>query len=96
MTRTSGNYWCGSFSISLEGCYALELSVNKSQNRGRVKCVFSIKQRVIDKSTGDYFLPIMTKIANFFWIVKSILNQQITFLAQADSKHNWITSYFDK
>jgi len=42
----------GNFSISLEGSYALVLSENKSQKIGRLK-LFSIKQRVIDKPTGD-------------------------------------------
>lgn len=61
----------GNFSISLEGYYALELTENKSQKRGWVKCVFSVKQRVIDKPTDDFFLPILTIFLN----VKSILNQ---------------------
>lgn len=61
----------GNFSISLEGYYALELTENKLQNRGRVKCVFSVKHRVIDKPTDDSFLPILTTFLN----VKSIINQ---------------------
>ena len=59
--------------------------------------MFSIKQTVINKPAGDYFLPIMTKIANFFQCkINSKSANEITFLAQADSKHNLITSYFDK
>lgn len=87
----------GNFSVSLEGSYALVLSENKSQKRGRVKCVFSIKQRIIDKPTGDSFLPIMTKIANFFECkIHYKAANEITFLLQADSKHNLTTTYFDK
>jgi hypothetical protein len=45
----------GHFQISLESIY----ESNNSLSRVRVKCMFSIKQRVIDKLTGDSCVPIM-------------------------------------
>lgn len=85
------------FFVSLEGSYALVLSENKSQKIGRLKCVFSINQIIIDKPTGDSFLPIMTKIANFFECkIHYKAANEITFLVQADSKHNLATTYLDK
>lgn len=83
----------GHFQVSLEGIYGL----NKSLSRGRVKCIFSIKQRVIDKPTGDSCVPFMSKIAEFFQCnVKYESENEITFLAQADSKHHLTKFYFDK
>ena len=83
----------GHFQISIEGIYGL----NNSLSRGRVKCTFSIKQRVIDKPTGDSCVPIMSKIAEFFQC--NLIYQpknEMTFLAQADSKHHLTKYYFDK
>jgi LAGLIDADG DNA endonuclease family protein len=84
----------GHFQVSLEGVYGL----NKSLSRGRVKCTFSIKQRVIDKPTGDSCVPFMLKIAELFQckIIKYKSKNEMTFLAQADSKHYLTKSYFDK
>jgi len=84
----------GHFQINLGGTYGL----NKVVSRGRVKCTFSIKQRVIDKPTGDSCVPFMAKIAEFFQckiiIYKS--KNEMTFFAQANSKHYLTKSYFDK
>ncbi len=52
----------GNFIISLEGVYDL----NNSKVRGRVRCTFSITQRLIDKPTGLSCLPFMTEISSFF------------------------------
>lgn len=84
----------GHFQISLEGIYGL----NNSLSRGRVKCTFSIKQRVIDKPTGDSCIPIMSKIAELFQckIIKYKSKNEMTFLAQANNKHYLTKSYFDK
>lgn len=83
----------GHFQISLQGVYGS----NNSLARPRVKCTFSVKQRVIDKRTGDSFVPIMSKIAEFFQCnVNYASNNAMTFLAQADSKHHLTKSYFDK
>lgn len=83
----------GHFQISLEGIYGS----NNSLSRGRVKCTFSIKQRVIDKPTGDSCVPIMSKIAEFFQCnVKYESKNEMTFMAQADSKHHLTKYYFDK
>jgi len=83
----------GHFQISLEGIYGL----NKSLCRGRVKCIFSIKQRVIDKGTGDSCIPFMSKIAKIFQCnIQYESENQMTFMAQADSKHYLTKSYFDK
>lgn len=83
----------GHFQISLEGVYGL----NKTISRGRVKCTFSIKQRVIDKPTGDSCVSFMSKIAELFQckIIKYKLKNEMTFLAQANSKHYLTKSYFD-
>jgi hypothetical protein len=48
----------GQFKISLEVNY--RLNEPTSDKRGRVKCMFSRKQRVIDKPTGDSCVPFMT------------------------------------
>lgn len=83
----------GNFLISLEGVYGL----NKSLSRGRVKCTFSIKQRVIDRPTGDSCVPIMSKIAKYFQCnINYKSENEMTFLAQADSKHFLTKFYFDK
>jgi LAGLIDADG endonuclease len=84
----------GHFQISLEGAYGL----NKYLSRGRVKCIFSIKQRVIDKPTGNSCVPFMSKIAELFQckIIKYKSKNEMTFLAQANSKHYLTKSYFDK
>jgi len=83
----------GHFQISLEGVYGL----NKTISRGRVKCTFSIKQRVIDKPTGDSCVSFMSKIAELFQckIIKYKFKNEMTFLAQANSKHYLTKSYFD-
>lgn len=86
----------GNFTISLEGCYAQTLSDNKSQ-RGRVKCIFSIKQRVIDKASGESLVPIMTKIAKLFECkINYKSTNEMTFMVQANNKHSLTTSYFYK
>ena len=83
----------GHFQISLEGIYGL----HKSLSRGRVKCVFSIKQRVVDKPTGDSCVFFMSKIAEFFQCnVKYASVNETVILAQADSKHYLTKSYFNK
>jgi hypothetical protein len=88
MTDSDGN-----FHISLEGTYGL----TNSMARGRVKCTFSIKQRVIDEPTGGDCVPFMSEIADLF---KCKINYKgvnaLTFLAQADNKHDLTKSYFDK
>ena len=82
----------GNFIISLEGLYGL----NNSITRGRVKCTFSIKQRVIDKPTGLSCIPFMTEIANLFQCnINYQYDNEMRFLAQADSKHYITKSYFD-
>jgi len=84
----------GHFQINLGGTYRL----NKVVSRGRVKCTFSIKQRVIDKPTGDSCVPFMSKIAEFFQckIIRYKSKNEMTFFAQANSKHYLTKSYFDK
>jgi len=61
------------------------------------KYIFSIKQRVIDKPTGDYCEPFMLKIAKFFLCnIKYETENVMTFLVQANSKHHKVKSYFEK
>ncbi len=85
------------FSISLEGYYALVLSDNTSQKRGRVKCVFSLKKKAKSnlKANWWFFYYYYDIIANFFKC-KIYYKWVITFLAKPDSKHNLVTSCFDK
>jgi len=83
----------GNFHISLEGNYGLK----KSNIRGRVKCTFCIKQRMMDKPLGLSCLPFMTEIANMFQCKINYKGENgITFLVQADNKHYLTKSYFDK
>lgn len=88
MTDSDGN-----FHISLEGVYGL----TNSTVRGRVKCSFSIKQRVIDKPTGLTCIPFMTEIADLFQckVNYKAINEMV-FVVQADSKHYLTKDYFDK
>jgi LAGLIDADG DNA endonuclease family protein len=88
MTDSDGN-----FHISLCGVYGLNGSVNK----GRVICSFSLKQRMIDKSTGLSCIPFMTEIANLFEckINYKAINE-IVFVVQANNKHYLVKSYFEK
>jgi len=83
----------GNFHISLEGVYGF----NKSLSRGRVKCTFSIRQRVIDRSTGLSCIPFMTEIANFFQCRINYGSSNIMiFFAGANKKHHITKLYFDK
>jgi len=88
MTDADGNFF-----VSLEGNYGL----NKSLLRGRVKCIFSIKQRVIDIPTGLTCVPFMSEIADLFQCkINYKAGNAMTFFAQADSKHYLTKNYFDK
>jgi hypothetical protein len=84
----------GSFFMSLTGRYALDNCSKKT----RVKCIFSIKQRLIDKLSGDSCLPLMTELADLFQCViyTSKTENSINFKVQATSKHHLVKSYFDK
>lgn len=83
----------GNFIISLEGIYGL----NNSAARGRVKCTFSITQRVIDKPTGLSCIPFMSEISYYFQCkINFKANNSMTFLAQADNKHYIAKNYFQK
>jgi len=83
----------GNFHISLEGVYGS----NNSLVRGRVKCTFSIKQRVIDKPTGLSCVPFMTEIADLFQCkINYKSNNAMTFLVQADKKHYLTKTYFNR
>ena len=88
MTEVGGN-----FHISLMGIYGL----NNLITRGRVICTYSIKQRLIDKLTGESCLPFMSKIADLFQckVIHKVGNQ-IDFSAQANNKHYLVRSYFNK
>lgn len=54
----------GHFQIRLQGSYRLKEFL--SMVRSKVKCIFSIKQRVIYKPTGDSCVLFITKIAYLF------------------------------
>ena len=83
----------GHFHIDLEGIYGFTNFLVK----GRVKCTFSINQKVIDKPTGLSCLPFMTEIANFFQCKINFNGVNImVFRVSANSKHYLIKSYFDK
>jgi hypothetical protein len=77
----------------LEGIYGL----NSSQARGRVKCTFIIRQRIIDKPTGLSCVPFMTEIADLFQCKINLEPSNImTISVGANNKHHLIKSYFDK
>jgi hypothetical protein len=92
----------GHFSIKLSGCYSLD----DSEVRGRVQCVFSINQSELNRVTGESNIPFMTKLAEFFKV--KLLNKtgnnvnfkgptkSVVFFAQSDRKHYIITSYLTK
>ena len=83
----------GHFHIGLEGVYGLTNSLVK----GRVKCSFSINQKVIDKATGLSCLPFMTEIANLFECKINYVGENLmVFHASANSKHYLTKLYFDK
>jgi len=77
----------------LEGIYGL----NGSRLRGRVKCTFSINQRIIDKPTGLSCVPFMTEIADLF---KCNINfpkgNVMALVAGANSKHFLTKLYFNE
>lgn len=83
----------GNFHIGLEGTYKHN---NNNNLRGRVKCTYSIKQRVIDKPTGLSCLAFMTEIADFFQCkINYKSTNAMTFLVQANSKHYLTKAYFN-
>ena len=83
----------GNFIISLEGVYGL----NNSLSRGRVKCCFSIKQRVIDKPTGDNCIAFFREVADLFQCnINFKAKNEMVFCAQSDKNHHLTTCYFDK
>lgn len=85
----------GHLQVSLEGSYKLNKSINLTL--GRVKCIFSIKQIVIYKPTGDSCVPFMSEIADLFKCkIKYESDNEMTFLAKVDSKHHLAKFYFDK
>jgi LAGLIDADG DNA endonuclease family protein len=58
--------------------------------------MFSIKQRTIDKPTGDSCVSFMTEIANLFQCKINYTSvNAITFIAQADNKQLLTKSYFN-
>lgn len=83
----------GSFFIYLGGRYAIKDCAGKT----RVRCIFSIKQRIIDKLSGGSCLPFMTDIANIFQSVIHYSGENaIDFKVQATSKHYLTKDYFDR
>lgn len=82
----------GNFHISLEGVYGS----NNSLVRGRVKCIFTITQRVIDKPTGLSCVPFMSEIADLFQCnINYKSDNTMAFLAQGDKKHYLTKAYFN-
>jgi len=83
----------GQFFIYLCGRYAL----NNCTNKTRLRCVFSIKQILIDKLSGDSCLLFMEKIADLFQrkIYFTSVNA-IEFKVQNTSKHYLTKLYFNK
>jgi len=79
--------------LSLCGAYGLTNSISK----GRIICSFTLKQIMIDKSTGLSCVPFMTKLANLFECKINYKGKnEIVFVVQANSKHHLVKSYFDK
>jgi len=84
----------GNFHISLEGVYGL----NGSLAKGRVKCMFTIAQRVIDKPTGLSCVPFMTEMADTFQCKINYYKPEnkMAFVSTANNKHYLTRSYFVK
>jgi len=83
----------GNFHISLCGTYGLTGSACKK----RVICSFTLKQRMIDKSTNLSCVPFMTELANLFKCKVNYKGEnEIVFVVQANSKHHLVKSYFEK
>jgi hypothetical protein len=83
----------GHFFIYLGGRYAL----NNSTNKTRLRCLFSIKQRFIDKLSGDSCLPFMTELADLFQSqIYYTSENAIEFKIQGTGKHYLTKLYFDK
>lgn len=77
----------------MEGVYGL----NGSILRGRVRCTFSINQRITDKPTGLSCVPFMTEIANLFECnINYPKINQMALVAGANSKHGLTKLYFNK
>lgn len=83
----------GCFNIALCGAYGLTNYLNK----GRVICSYTLKQRIIDRSTNLSCIPFMTYLANFFECKINHKNDNdIVFVVQANSKHYLVKFYFEK
>jgi hypothetical protein len=84
----------GTFVISLAGKYAR----NDSLELGRAKCIYSIRQRIIDQPTGESCVPFMSEIADLFKCNITYVGGRniLGFLAQTNNKHFLTKSYFDK
>lgn len=92
----------GHFSIKLIGNYGL----SNSNERGRVKCVFSINQNEIYKKTGESCIPFMTILSKYFNCNLNYRNtisnlyknpvKSVVFYVQNDKDHLLVTNYFNK
>lgn len=89
----------GNFSIKLTGSYGSD----DSESRGRVRCVFTINQSLLNRVTGESNVSFMTEVANLFQVnllhkfEKSSYSRgsvnTISFFSQSDKTHYIITAY---
>lgn len=99
-SNIDSNPWLAGF-VDADGCFMISLSgkyaINSIQRKTRVRCHFSIKQRIIDKLSGESCKPFMTDIANFFEAnINQNKNNSMVCMVQYTSKHHLVKGYFDK
>ena len=94
-SNINSNAWLAGMTDS-DGCFHISIYTPKSRNV-RIICSYTLTQRKIDEPLSLSCVPFMTEIANLF---KCSLHYKkgnaITFIAQANSKHYLVKSYFDK
>jgi hypothetical protein len=80
--------------ISLSGRYSLNIN---HQGKNQVICLFFIKQRLIDKLSGESCLHFMEDIARCFNCkVYYKSGNAIVFVAQSFTNTNLVKSYFEE
>ncbi len=82
-----------------DGCFYISgvYGLTNSTHKGRVICSFILKQRMVDKAVNLSCVPFMREITNLFECkINYKGTNEIVFVAQANSKHYLVRSYFDK
>jgi hypothetical protein len=72
-------------------------SINGSKTKTQVRSIFSIKQRRIDKITGENYVPFMEKLASFLQCkLYHNLDNSVSIVTQNMAQYLIVKSYFDK